>query len=140
MDALYTAEATARGDGRNGEVVTSDGLIDETLAVPAELGGPGGQSINPEQLFAAGHAVSFHGALRRLADEAGVELPETAVTAQVDIGADVTDTYTLVVRLTAALPGLEEGRANELVAQAHKACPYSRATEGNIEVEVSAST
>lgn len=140
MDALYTAEATARGGGRNGEVVTSDGLIDETLAVPAELGGPGGRNTNPEQLFAAGYAASFHGALRMLADQADVHLPETAVTAQVDIGADATGTYTLVVRLTATLPGLEEGRANELVAQAHKACPYSRAIEGNIEVEVSAAT
>ena len=140
MDALYKAEATARGDGRNGEVVTADGLVDESLAVPVEMGGPGGQATNPEQLFAAGYAACFHGALRAVAGQAGVELPETSVSAEVGIGKDVTGTFTLSVRLVASLPGMEDGRANELVAQAHKACPYSRATEGNIAVEVAAET
>src|SRR5205823_7898179 len=81
--AIYTAVATARGDGRNGEVTSSDGVIDEQLAVPKEMGGPGGEKTNPEQLFAAGYSACFHSALQLVARQAKVRLPETSVTAEV---------------------------------------------------------
>lgn len=139
VDALYTAVATARGDGRNGEVTSSDGVIDEQLAVPKEMGGPGGEHTNPEQLFAAGYSACFHGALLAVARQSKVQLNGTTVTAEVTIGKDG-DSLGLAVKLEAALPGLEQGQANELVAQAHQMCPYSRATRGNIEVEVIAKT
>ncbi|GAB3000109.1 organic hydroperoxide resistance protein [Amycolatopsis acidiphila] len=139
VDALYTAVATARGDGRNGEVTSSDGVIDEQLAVPKEMGGPGGERTNPEQLFAAGYSACFHSALQAAARQAKVKLPDSTVTAEVTIGKDG-DVFGLAVKLEATLPGLEQGQANELVAQAHQLCPYSRATRGNIEVEVTAKT
>lgn len=139
VDALYTAVATARGDGRNGEVTSSDGVIDEQLAVPKEMGGPGGERTNPEQLFAAGYAACFHSALQLVARQAKVKLSDSTVTAEVSLGKNgTTYGYGLAVKLEATLPGLEPGQASELVAQAHQTCPYSRATRGNIEVEVTA--
>ncbi|SFP66432.1 peroxiredoxin, Ohr subfamily [Amycolatopsis arida] len=140
VDVQYTAEATARGDGRNGEVTSSDGVIDERLAVPKEMGGPGGEHTNPEQLFAAGYAACFHGALRLVARESGVDLGNTEVTARVGIGKTDAGKLGLSVTLEATLPGLEHGKADELVAQAHQVCPYSVATRGNIPVEIKART
>lgn len=139
VDAMYTAVATARGDGRNGEVTSSDGVIDERLAIPQELGGPGGESTNPEQLFAAGYSACFHGALRQAARQQGVDLAGSTVTAEVGIGRNG-EVFELTVKLVAHLPGLEEGLAGELAARAQQTCPYSRATRGNIEVEVVATT
>lgn len=135
MEPVYTAVATARGDGRNGEVTSSDGVIDERLAVPKEMGGPGGEITNPEQLFAAG----FHSALQLVARKADVGVDSSAVTAEVGIGRDG-DGLELAVKLVAHLPGLEQDKAGELAAQAHQVCPYSRATRGNIQVEITATT
>jgi Ohr subfamily peroxiredoxin len=140
VEPLYTAEATARGDGRNGEVTSSDGVIDETLAVPKEMGGAGGERTNPEQLFAAGYAACFHSALRVAAGQSGVDLGDSTVTARVGIGKDDNGKFQLTVELVSTLDGLEQGKADELVAQAHQICPYSSATRGNIQVAVSAVT
>ncbi|RZQ65488.1 organic hydroperoxide resistance protein [Amycolatopsis suaedae] len=140
MQPVYTAVATARGDGRNGEVTSSDGVIDESLTVPKEMGGPGGEHTNPEQLFAAGYAACFHGALRLVAKQANADVDKSTVEAQVGIGKNDRGGFELVVTLTANLPGLEQGKADELVAQAHQVCPYSNATRGNIEVTVRATT
>jgi osmotically inducible protein OsmC len=135
--AIYTAVATARGDGRNGEVTSSDGVIDESLAIPKEMGGPGGDKTNPEQLFAAGYSACFHSALQLVARQAKVALPDSTVTAEVsvlkqDVG------FGLGVALNVSLPGLEQAQADQLVEQAHQVCPYSNATRGNIEVALSA--
>jgi lipoyl-dependent peroxiredoxin len=139
MDVFYTAEATAVGRGRNGEVHSSDGVLDERLAMPKEMGGPGGPHTNPEQLFAAGYAACFHNALLRVAHESTVELPDdTSVHASVGIG-KVDEKFHLTVGLNAYLPGIEQGMADQLVAQAHQICPYSNATRGNIAVEITAS-
>ncbi|WP_199429956.1 organic hydroperoxide resistance protein [Qaidamihabitans albus] len=139
-DAIYTAEATARGDGRNGEVTSSDGVVDEKLAVPQEMGGPGGSFTNPEQLFAAGYAACFHSALQAAARQSEVQLKDSEVTAKVGIGKTEGGKFALSVELNSALPGMEQGQADELVAQAHQLCPYSNATRGNIVVEVTATT
>ncbi|SFW58403.1 organic hydroperoxide resistance protein [Amycolatopsis australiensis] len=135
--AIYTAVATARGDGRNGEVTSSDGVIDESLAIPKEMGGPGGDKTNPEQLFAAGYSACFHSALQLVARQAEVPLPDSTVTAEVsvlkqDVG------FGLGVALKVSLPGLDQAQADRLVEQAHQVCPYSNATRGNIEVALSA--
>jgi Ohr subfamily peroxiredoxin len=135
--AIYTAVATARGDGRNGEVTSSDGVIDESLAIPKEMGGPGGDKTNPEQLFAAGYSACFHSALQLVARQAKVQLHDTTVTAEVsvlkqDVG------FGLGVALKVSLPGVEQSQADQLVEQAHQVCPYSNATRGNIEVALSA--
>ncbi|MCE6996829.1 organic hydroperoxide resistance protein [Saccharothrix sp. S26] len=134
MQVLYTAEAVAVGDGRNGEVRSSDGVIDEQLATPKELGGPGGDKTNPEQLFAAGYAACFHSALKVAARQAKVQIGETSVTAEVDLGANGSGGFQLAVRLAAHIPGVEQDVADRLAAAAHQICPYSNATRGNIEV------
>ena len=134
MQVLYTAEAVAVGDGRNGEVRSSDGVLDEQLATPTELGGPGGDRTNPEQLFAAGYAACFHSALKVAARQAKVAIGETSVTAKVDLGADGNGGFQLAVELAAHIPGVEQAVAEQLAAAAHQICPYSNATRGNIEV------
>lgn len=139
VDVRYTAEATAIGDGRNGEVHSSDGVIDEKLTVPTEMGGPGGLHTNPEQLFAAGYAACFHGALRLVARQDGIALGEdTTVNAKVGIGPNESGGFGLTVELVSTMPGVAADKADELVLKAHQVCPYSNATRGNIDVKVSA--
>ena len=131
---VYTAEAASTGDGRNGHVRSSDGLVDADVATPREMGGRGG-ATNPEQLFAAGYAACFHSALRAAARRSGDRIgDDTTVTARVGIGDNGQGGFGLVVELVATLPGLDRAHADELVAQAHQVCPYSNATRGNVEV------
>ena len=135
---LYTAEATARG-GREGHVRSADGSIDLSLAVPKELGGPGGNAANPEILFAAGYAACFEGAARLVAREAGVKLgPDTHVTARVGIGPREAGGFGLKVAIAAHLDGVDKDKAREIAMKAHEnICPYSHATRGNVDVDVS---
>lgn len=136
IQAVYTAHATASGDGRNGHVRSSDGFVDTDVATPQEMGGAGG-ATNPEQLFAAGFAACYHSALKLVARHAKTELdPDTAIEAQVGIGPDGSGGYGLVVALTAHLPGLSRSDADELVNRAHQVCPYSNAVRGNVDVTV----
>jgi osmotically inducible protein OsmC len=132
MDVLYTAAATARG-GREGEVVSDDGVLDLTLALPKELGGPGGDHTNPEQLFAAGYAACFHSALKRVAVAQGLDAEGSSITGRVGLGIDG-KAFGLVVTLLGAFPALDEAQGRQLMHDAHQVCPYSRATRGNIEV------
>jgi len=131
--AIYTAVATARGDGRNGEVTSSDGVIDESLAIPKEMGGPGGDKTNPEQLFAAGYSACFHSALQLVARQAKVPLNGSTVTAEVSVLKQEVG-FGLGVALNVSLPGLDQAQADQLVEQAHQVCPYSNATRGNMQV------
>ena len=136
-EAIYTAEATSTGGGRDGHVRSSDGIIDQDVKFPKEMGGPGG-ATNPEQLFAAGYSACFHGALRLAGKNKGVRIPDDAsVDAAVGIGRDDTS-MAISVTLTAHLPGLEQTAANELVEAAHQLCPYSKATRGNVDVQLNA--
>ena len=132
---LYTAEAVSTGDGRNGHVVSSDHRLDLDLSVPRELDGPGGPGTNPEQLFAAAYAACFHSALRGLARKAGVDAGHSAVTAQVGVGPEG-DMYGLAVTLIISIPDADREQTRELAEAAHQRCPYSRATRGNISVEL----
>jgi Ohr subfamily peroxiredoxin len=134
MPVLYTTEAVATGDGRNGEVRTADGVFDELLAIPTEMGGPGGDKTNPEQLFAAGYAACFHNGLRVIAREQGLTLAGSTVRAAVSLVSLHRDRFTLAVTLTAHLPGLDQATADKLVDATHHVCPYSNATRGNVEV------
>jgi Ohr subfamily peroxiredoxin len=135
VHVLYTAEAVAIGAGRAGEVRSSDGVIDEQLAIPKELGGPGGDATNPEQLFAAGYAACFNSAVALVARQSKVELESSSVTAKVGIGPQGGG-FGLTVTLVVDLPGVDTPVAEDLVAKAHMVCPYSNATRGNIEVEL----
>lgn len=136
MQALYTATASATG-GRQGRVKSSDGVLDLQLAFPKELGGPGGDATNPEQLFAAGYAACFENALMRVARERKAPLQELLVTAHVGIGREESGFFKLAVELEVSVPGRDRNEIEEMVRIAHEeVCPYSRATRGNIDVKV----
>lgn len=137
MSALYTAVATATGDGRNGKARTDDGQLVVDLAVPKEMGGAGG-ATNPEQLFAAGYAACFHSALKLVAGRSEAKISDTAVTAEVSINPIDGGGFQLAVALHAEIGGVDQETADSLVEQAHQVCPYSNATRGNIEVTVDA--
>ena len=137
MEALYTASATATGDGRNGHVRSADGILDFDLAVPKEMGGPGGTLTNPEELFAAGYAACFHSALKAAARLAKVTLADTAVTIDIGVGRNEKGGFGLKAAIEAEINGVDEATARQLLETAHQLCPYSNATRGNIEVDLS---
>lgn len=130
MDILYTA--TAHG-GREGRVESSDGRIEENLVVPEGMGGPGGDGTNPEQLFAAGYAACFEGALRLVAGKQKEDVGDASVTANVGIGPEG-QSFGLEVELIGSVPGVSKKEAEELMQAAHEVCPYSKATRGNVDV------
>jgi osmotically inducible protein OsmC len=134
--AVYTASATATGDGRGGHTRSSDGVLDLDLAVPKEMGGPGGPHTNPEQLFAAGYAACFHSALKLVAGKQKITLTDTAITVDVGIGPNGAGGFGLSIAIEAELPGLDETTAQSLIEAAHQVCPYSNATRGNVEVNL----
>ncbi|WP_151733000.1 organic hydroperoxide resistance protein ['Paenibacillus yunnanensis' Narsing Rao et al. 2020] len=136
MNALYTASATVHG-GREGRVESSDGVLKHDLKMPKELGGPGGAGTNPEQLFAAGYGACYESALANIARKEKVTLQDVEVVTNVMIGKDESDGgFKLAVRLDIKLPGIDKAQAQELAEKAHAFCPYSKATRGNIEVEL----
>ncbi len=132
---MYTAHATAQG-GRNGSVKSSDGVLDLQTRIPKEMGGPGGSFTNPEQLFAAGYSACFDSAVNHLAGMQKLKI-ESAVTAEISIGANEKGGFELAAKLQVAIKGLDQAAAEKLVAQAHEVCPYSNATRNNIAVELS---
>jgi lipoyl-dependent peroxiredoxin len=113
-------------------------VLDELLAVPKEMGGPGGDKTNPEQLFAAGYAACFHNGLRIIAGERKVRPTGSTVTAAVSLLAPQEGRFTLAVELTAHLPGLDQATADDLVRTTHQVCPDSNATRGNVDVALKA--
>ena len=138
MEPLYTAEATAYGQ-RTGAVVSSDDRLDLQLSRPAEMGGDGGSGTNPEQLFAAGYAACFHSAMRFGAQQLG--LPKDAldgshVTARVSFVKQAPTEFGLAVDLVGSLPRLDREQAQRLMETTHTICPYSRATTGNVPVQL----
>lgn len=135
MKTLYTAEALATGAGRDGHVRTSDGRLDLDLAIPQEMGGSG-HGANPELLFAAGYSACFHSALQAVARGAKVDLGDSTVGAQVQIGPNDAGGFQLAVTLEVVIPDLPHDEAQKLADQAHQVCPYSNATRGNIDVRV----
>jgi lipoyl-dependent peroxiredoxin len=135
MDVIYTAEALATGDGRNGHTATKDGLLDVDLRIPKEMGGAGG-ALNPEALFAAGYAACFHSALQAVARMQKVAIHDTSVGSRVHIGPNGQGGFQLAVELEVVIPDLPHDEAQALADAAHQVCPYSNATRGNIDVTV----
>jgi Ohr subfamily peroxiredoxin len=133
MSALYTAVATSTGDGRNGEARTDDGLLMVDLALPKEMGGAGG-ATNPEQLFALGYSACFHSALKLVASKGQALISDSAVTAEVALHPREDGGFKLAVALHVEIGGVDQAAAEQLVERAHQVCPYSHATNGNIEV------
>ena len=136
QNVAYTAKATATG-GREGVAKSDDGRLDVNLSTPKGLGGDDGQGTNPEQLFAAGYAACFIGALKFVAGSENVALPsDTYINSEVSIGA-IEGGFGIAVKLAVSLGDMDKAAAQELVNKAHQVCPYSNATRGNIEVELS---
>jgi Ohr subfamily peroxiredoxin len=130
---LYIAHAKATG-GRDGSAATDDGRLKVKLSVPKELGGPGGEGTNPEQMFAAGYAACFIGAIKFVAGRDKVAVPaDTSIESSVGIG-QIPAGFGINVELKVSLPGVARETAERLVNEAHKVCPYSNATRGNIDV------
>ncbi|MCP3136183.1 organic hydroperoxide resistance protein [Pyxidicoccus xibeiensis] len=137
VSPLYTTTATTHG-GRSGQVKSADGVIDLALALPKEMGGPGGAKANPETLFAAGYSACFEGALRLVARMQGKTLGEgVGITSSVTIGKTPDGGFGLAVELKGILPGMPRDEAEKLMHAAHEVCPYSKATRGNIDVKLS---
>ena len=135
MTNLYTAEATATG-GRAGHAQSSDGRLKVNLSVPAGIGGDDGPGTNPEQLFAAGYAACFQGALGVVARRQKLELSEdSTVTARVGLQRAGL-AFALDVALEGHFPGLSREQGLALMQAAHEVCPYSVATRGNVDVRL----
>jgi osmotically inducible protein OsmC len=135
MEPVYTATAASTGEGRNGHVQSSDGILNLEVRTPKEMGGEGG-ATNPEQLFAAGYAACFHSALKAIGKRAGADMTDSEVVADVSIGENGQGGYGLAVQLEVTLAHVAHDQARELVDKAHEVCPYSNATRGNIEVSL----
>lgn len=133
MDAIYKAKATVTG-GRSGHVRTADGVLDMDLRPPKEMGGEEGYA-NPELLFAAGYAACYNSALMLAARRKRLDADNAEVT--VTIGIDRDDTsYKLSARIDVKFFGIDDHDAQYLIEEAHKLCPYSKATRGNVDVEL----
>ena len=135
---LYTATATATG-GRNGHTESSDGIVRADLSVPKEMGGPGKPgTATPEHLFAAGYAACFGGALDYVASQRKLNAKGATVTCSVSIGPRDAGGFGLAVKLHVKDPSLKQSELESLAKDAHeKICPYSHATRGNVEVDLS---
>jgi lipoyl-dependent peroxiredoxin len=133
MDALYTAIASASGGGRDGHVLSEDNRIDLDTRVPKEMGGTG-DGTNPEQLFAAGYSACFLSAIHSVGRHLKADTTDAGVSASVSIGKISEIGYGLAVELDVYLPNVPAERRQEVVDLAHKMCPYSNATRGNIDV------
>lgn len=132
--AFYTAKATATGNGRNGHVTSSDGLLDLDLVIPNPLTTP--KKTNPEQLFAAGFAACFNSAFQSAAKLLKITLGSSEVHARVGIGPIALNRFGLGVRLQVTTTGIDQASADLIAAKAEQMCPYSNATRGNIPVDI----
>ena len=130
---VYTAKAHSTG-GREGKSATSEGNIQVKLTTPKEMGGAGGDGTNPEQLFAMGYSACFLGAMKFVASQDKIKLPDDVqVEGTVGIGAIPTG-FGIEVELKISVPGMDKNQVRSLVDKAHIVCPYSNATRGNIQV------
>jgi osmotically inducible protein OsmC len=135
---LYTAEATVTGGRANGHGRTDDEALDVQLRTPKELGGDGG-GTNPEQLFAIGFAACFESALGVIARREHVEVGDVSIDSRVSLLPTEERGFKLAVELDLTLPQVQDPeQAARIVAAAHRVCPYSNATRGNIDVTLTA--
>jgi len=135
MEKLYTAVVTAKG-GRDGHIKSSDNTIEFDVRTPKEMGGQGG-ATNPEQLFAAAWGPCYLGALGAVAKNEGVDTTEATIDVHVSFNKDG-NAFLLSAELDVHIPGISQQEAQVLADKAHQACPYSKATRGNIEVRLTA--
>jgi lipoyl-dependent peroxiredoxin len=135
---IYTAEATVTGGRAEGHGATTDGALDVQLRTPKEMDGPGG-GTNPEQLFAVGYAACFEGALGVVGRRERAEVGDVSIDSRVSLVTTEDRGFTIAVELGVTLPQVSDPeQAAKIVAAAHKVCPYSNATRGNIDVKLTA--
>jgi lipoyl-dependent peroxiredoxin len=135
---LYTAEATVTGGRADGHGRTSDGVLEVDLRIPKEMGGEGG-ATNPEQLFAVGFAACFEGAISVMGRRERAEVGDVSIDSRVSLFPAEDRSFKLAAELHVSLPQVEDAeQAKRIVAGAHKVCPYSNATRGNIDVVLTA--
>ena len=135
---LYTAEASVKGGRLAGHGRTSDGALEVDLRIPKEMGGEGG-GTNPEQLFAVGFASCFESALAVVARRQKLEAGDAVIDSKVSLLPNDARGFDLAVELDVTLPSIDDpAAAAEAVKAAHKVCPYSNATRGNIDVTLTA--
>jgi Ohr subfamily peroxiredoxin len=134
---LYTAAAHVTGGRVDGHGRTSDGVLEVDLRTPPEMGGDGG-GTNPEQLFAVGYAACFEGALAAVARRKKLDVGDVGIDSKVMLAAGEDRSFTIGVELDVTLPSVQGDEAAELVEAAHRVCPYSNATRGNVEVKLTA--
>lgn len=131
---LYTAHTKAIG-GRDGQATSSDGKLNIKLSPPTEMNGAGA-GVNPEQLFSAGYSACFLGAMKFVAGQDKVTLPtDTSIDGSVSLGT-IPGGFGIAVELKIALPGMDKAAAQSIIDKAHKVCPYSNATRGNVDVKL----
>jgi osmotically inducible protein OsmC len=136
LDIVYTAAAHATGGGRDGHVRSEDDRIDLDTRPPKEMGGSG-EGTNPEQLFAAGYAACFLGALHVAGKQLALDTTGAEVSAEVSIGGNGAGGFGLAVELDVYAPNVAGPERQRLAETAHTICPYSNATRGNITVTLS---
>ncbi|MEN1966936.1 organic hydroperoxide resistance protein [Lentibacillus sp. N15] len=130
-NVIFTSSATAK-NGRDGHVKSSDGLIDLNLVNPAT--NKEAKGSNPEQLFAAAYSACFDGALNLVASKQNKKI-DSETTADVSFCKDPEDNgFKIAVTMNVKIKGVNPEDAQQLVEDAHQACPYSKATRGNIDV------
>jgi lipoyl-dependent peroxiredoxin len=135
MKPIYTAEVTSVG-GRNGHVESSDGVLKLDLSYPPTDGSTPTKT-NPEQLFAAGYAACFTGAIVHVS-QPKLNPNEIRIVNKVTLGTNDAGAFQLAVHLDVTIPSLDQAAAEKIVEAAHQVCPYSNATRGNIEVKLTA--
>ncbi len=135
-EPIYTAQATVTGGRSEGHGRSSDGALEVEIRGPVELGGEGG-GTNPEQLFAVGYAACFESALGLIARRERLEASDVSIDSRVSLVPTEERGFTLAVELDVSLPQVsDQEQASRLVGAAHKVCPYSIATRGNIDVKL----
>ncbi|SDC93389.1 organic hydroperoxide resistance protein [Williamwhitmania taraxaci] len=132
MNTIYQTKAVATG-GRDGKVVSEDGVLNLDVRVPKSMGGAGGAYTNPEQLFAAGYAACFDSALNHIARLERKKI-QSKVTATVGLQMEEATGFNIIVTMDVEITGVEKSVAQELLAKAHATCPYSKAIRNNVEV------
>jgi Ohr subfamily peroxiredoxin len=134
---IYTTGAKVTGGRDEGQAENADGTLKLDIRIPEEVGGPGG-GTNPEELFAIGYAACFNNALKTAGRRMKLDADDAQVASEVSLVANENRGFDLAARLDVTLPSLDDDKALELVKVAHKVCPFSNATRGNIEVDFTA--
>ncbi|AXV41339.1 MULTISPECIES: organic hydroperoxide resistance protein [Staphylococcus] len=137
-ESIYSTTMISNG-GRDGRVFSPDNTFVQNLATPKEMGGQGGNDTNPEQLFAAGYSACFNSALSLILSRHKVNDANPEVEITIELVKDATDNgFKLAADIEVTLENVSQEEAEQYVEQAHQFCPYSKATRGNIDVNLKA--